>query len=75
MNVPTSAGDIGVLANHVPSIQQLRPGIVEVIEESGTSNKFFVTGGFATVNPGSTIDINAVEAYPLEDISADVSCD
>jgi F-type H+-transporting ATPase subunit delta len=34
-------GDMGVLANHVPSIEQLKPGLVEVIEESGGSKQFF----------------------------------
>lgn len=32
---------MGVLANHVPSIEQLKPGLVEVMEESGASQKFF----------------------------------
>ena len=32
---------MGVLANHVPSIEQLKPGLVEVLEESGASKKFF----------------------------------
>lgn len=32
---------MGVLANHVPSIEQLKPGLVEVIEESGGSKQFF----------------------------------
>ena len=32
---------MGVLANHVPSIEQLRPGIVEVIEESGGNKQYF----------------------------------
>lgn len=32
---------MGVLANHVPSIEQLRPGLVEVIEESGNTKRFF----------------------------------
>ncbi len=33
---------MGVLANHVPSIEQLKAGVVEIIEESG-SKKFFRT--------------------------------
>ena len=33
---------MGVLANHVPSIEQLKAGVVEVIEESG-SKRFFRT--------------------------------
>jgi F-type H+-transporting ATPase subunit delta len=32
---------MGVLANHVPSIEQLRPGLVEIIEESGGTKQFF----------------------------------
>ena len=34
---------MGVLANHVPSIEQLKPGLVEIIEESGGSKQFFRT--------------------------------
>ena len=30
-----------------------------------------MSGGFATVQPGSQLSINAVEGYPLEDFSAD----
>jgi len=30
-----------------------------------------VSGGFATVQPGSQLSINAVEGYALEDFSAD----
>ena len=33
---------MGVLANHVPSIEQLKPGLVEVVEEGG-SKQFFRT--------------------------------
>ena len=32
-----------------------------------------VSGGFAIVQPGSQLSINAVEAFPLEDFSSDVS--
>jgi len=31
-----------------------------------------VSGGFAIVQPGSKLSINAVEGYPLEDFSAEV---
>lgn len=30
-----------------------------------------MSGGYATVQPNSALSINAVEAYPLEDFSAD----
>lgn len=32
-----------------------------------------VSGGFAIVQPGSKLSINAVEGFPLEDFSAEVS--
>ena len=41
VNIPADSGEMGVLANHVPSIEQLKPGLVEVIEESGGSKQFF----------------------------------
>ena len=32
-----------------------------------------VSGGFAVVQPGSQLSINAVEGFPLSDFSAEVS--
>ncbi|EED17128.1 ATP synthase delta chain, mitochondrial precursor, putative [Talaromyces stipitatus ATCC 10500] len=71
VNIPAESGEMGILANHVPSIEQLKPGLVEVIEESGGTKQFFLSGGFAVVQPDSRLSINAVEGYPLEDFSAD----
>jgi len=71
VNIAAESGEMGVLANHVPSIEQLKPGLVEVIEESGGSKQFFLSGGFAIVQPGSVLSINAVEGYPIEDFSAE----
>ena len=41
VNLPAATGDMGILANHVPSIEAVRPGVVEVIESGNTSKKFF----------------------------------
>ena len=41
VNIPAESGEMGILANHVPSIEQLKPGLIEVIEESGGSKQFF----------------------------------
>jgi F0F1-type ATP synthase epsilon subunit len=40
---------MGVLANHVPSIEQLKAGLVEVIEEQGASKSFFCTYIIVTI--------------------------
>ncbi|KAJ4333807.1 delta subunit of the central stalk of mitochondrial F1F0 ATP synthase, atp16 [Ascochyta clinopodiicola] len=71
VNLAAETGDMGVLANHVASIEQLKPGLVEIIEENGGNKQFFLSGGFAVVQPNSNLSINAVEGYPLEDFSAD----
>ncbi|KAI0048168.1 epsilon subunit of F1F0-ATP synthase N-terminal domain-containing protein [Auriscalpium vulgare] len=71
VNVSAATGDMGILANHVPSIEALRPGIVEVIESAGSSKKWFVSGGFATVHPNNKLTINAVEAAELEAFSTE----
>jgi len=42
VNVPSTAGDMGILADHVPIIAQLRPGVVEVVQDS-KSKKIFGT--------------------------------
>ncbi|CAG8744747.1 20064_t:CDS:10, partial [Cetraspora pellucida] len=69
VNIAATSGDMGILASHVPSIEQLKPGVIEVIENANTTKKFFVSGGFAIINPNSSLDINAVEAFPLEEFS------
>ncbi|KAG5440535.1 hypothetical protein PCK2_000360 [Pneumocystis canis] len=54
VDIPATSGNMGILAQHVPTVEQLQPGIVDVIEENGISKKFFVAGGFATVQSGSS---------------------
>jgi F-type H+-transporting ATPase subunit delta len=39
VNLPAATGEMGILANHVPTVEALRPGIVEVIEEAGGQGK------------------------------------
>jgi F-type H+-transporting ATPase subunit delta len=70
VNLSTTAGDVGILANHVPTVLQLKPGFCTLIADQ--TQKYFVSGGFAVVNPDSTLNINAVEAYTLDDIDLQV---
>lgn len=64
VNLPSTAGRIGVLANHVPTVEELTPGVIDVINNADTQS-FFVAGGFATVSEGSELKVSAVDAYPL----------
>ncbi|WFD18595.1 delta subunit of the central stalk of mitochondrial F1F0 ATP synthase, atp16 [Malassezia caprae] len=69
VNVPAVSGDLGILSAHVPTVEQIRPGLLEVIESSGTSKKFFVSSGFATIHPNNRLTINAIEAYTVDKFS------
>lgn len=40
VNLSASTGDMGILASHVPSVEELKPGLFEVVEQSG-SKKWF----------------------------------
>ena len=50
MNISGEAGDMGILANHVPSIEALRPGVVEVIEAAGSKKWFGEPNTVASVS-------------------------
>lgn len=69
VNIPAVSGAAGILANHVPTIEELGSGVVDVIESSGTKKSYFILGGIATVQPGSKLLITAVEAFPVEAFS------
>ena len=69
VNLSAEDGDMGVLAGHVPTLIQLRPGVLSVIPGSKDSRRdFFVAGGFATINPDSELHIAAMEAVPLDQL-------
>src|SRR5688572_23340735 len=67
--VPGSEGFFTVLARHAPFMSTLKPGLVEVKDLSGATQKIFVRGGFADVTPKG-LTILADQATPLEDFDA-----
>lgn len=48
----------------------MRPGVVTVYENDGTSKKVFVSSGTITVNVDSSVQVLAEEAHSLEDLDA-----
>lgn len=63
--VPATTGQMGILPGHVPTIAELKPGILSVHE--GTEVKqYFVSGGFAFVHANSVADVVTVDASPLD---------
>lgn len=67
--MPAVTGDFGVMPGHVPTVAQLRPGVVTVHKELDKQvEKFFVSSGFAFVHDDSSADVCAVEAVKLDDL-------
>ena len=46
----TVDGDIGILANHIPLLGVLVPGIVSIKSGDGSTVEFNMAGGFLSVN-------------------------
>jgi F-type H+-transporting ATPase subunit epsilon len=68
--VPGVEGDFGVLAEHAPVLSLLRPGVIEVYDGNTVSERIFVEGGFAEVNPHGLI-VLAEAATPLAEVPLD----
>ena len=72
--VPGKDGDFGVLPGHSKVMSSLRPGRVMVYgEDKNLLKSFFVSGGFAEVNPEKCIvlaesvdEINSIEKASIE---------
>jgi len=72
--VPGKDGDFGVLPGHSKVMSSLRPGRVMVYgEDKNLLKAFFVSGGFAEVNPEKCIvlaesvdEINSIENSSIE---------
>ncbi|CAH8638998.1 unnamed protein product [Schistosoma margrebowiei] len=71
VDVPTLNGRFGVLAEHVPTVGCLKPGIVAVTENDGSVKKYFVSSGIVTVNSDSSIQVLAEEAASLDQLDPD----
>ncbi|CAM6099430.1 unnamed protein product [Calypogeia fissa] len=65
--VPASTGQLGVLPGHVPTIAELKPGILS-IHEGDNVQKYFVSSGFAFAHPNSVLDIVVVEGVSLDQV-------
>uniref|UniRef100_A0A8D2Q4G8 ATP synthase F(1) complex subunit delta, mitochondrial n=1 Tax=Varanus komodoensis TaxID=61221 RepID=A0A8D2Q4G8_VARKO len=72
VDVPTLSGSFGILASHVPTLQVLKPGVVTVFAEDGSSTKYFVSSGSVTVNADSSVQLLAEEVALLDQLDATV---
>jgi F-type H+-transporting ATPase subunit epsilon len=68
--VPGAEGDMTVLAHHAPVLTTLRPGLLDIGFPGGKSQRFFIRGGFAEVNPAG-LTVLAETAIDLDELKAE----
>ena len=71
VRLPGTDGDLTAMPGHAPVIVTLRPGMVTVVDESGTEAEFAVTGGFAEIN-GESVSLLAERGHPRDEMTQDV---
>ncbi len=67
VQIPGAEGDMVAMADHMPLITTLRPGVLKVTGPDG-DEEFIVSGGFAEINAAS-ISVLAERAVPREDMT------
>ena len=71
VTLPGTEGEMGIYPGHSPVLTTLRPGIVTVTRDGGASERIFVKGGMAEVNPQG-LTLLAEVAIPVAEVTADV---
>lgn len=51
--IPGAEGEYGVTVDHVPTVSQLKPGVLQILHDDGETEKYFCSGGFALTHPNS----------------------
>jgi F-type H+-transporting ATPase subunit epsilon len=69
VQIPGTEGEMTILPLHAPVLSTLKPGVVVVTKDGGSTEKIFVRGGFAEVN-ASGLTVLAETAIPLADLDA-----
>lgn len=68
--MPGTEGQFGVLADHIPLVSTLEPGVIDVYQDGKVDHRIFVAGGFVEVD-GERCVVLAEDAAPLEKLNAD----
>uniref|UniRef100_A0A0N5CBZ6 F-ATPase delta subunit n=1 Tax=Strongyloides papillosus TaxID=174720 RepID=A0A0N5CBZ6_STREA len=68
VDVPTLAGNVGILATHVPTLGVLKPGVVKVTDNDGNVTQLFVSSGTLSMNIDGTCQVLGEYIVPVSDI-------
>ncbi|MFM8747895.1 MAG: F0F1 ATP synthase subunit epsilon [Aestuariivirga sp.] len=69
VTVPGTEGEMGIYPGHSPVLSTLRPGIVTVYRDGGSTDRIFVKGGMVEVNPQG-LTLLAEVAIPVAELDA-----
>ena len=69
VTIPGTEGEMGIYPGHAPVLATLKPGVVTVYKDDGATDRIFVKGGMAEVNPKG-LTLLAEVAIPVAEINA-----
>ena len=69
VTIPGIEGEMGIYPGHAPVLATLKPGVVTVYKDDGATDRIFVKGGMAEVNP-SGLTLLAEVAIPVSELNA-----
>ncbi len=69
VTIPGTEGEMGIFPGHAPILSTLKPGVVTVYRDGGSSDRIFVKGGMVEVNPKG-LTLLAEVAIPMAELNA-----
>jgi len=67
VRIPGAEGELTAMPGHAPLITSLRPGVMSILADSGTTD-YAVTGGFAEIT-ATGVSVLAELAHPTKDVT------
>ena len=69
VTLPGTEGEMGIYPGHAPVLSTLKPGVVTVYRDGGSTDRIFVKGGMVEVNPQG-LTLLAEVAIPMAELDA-----
>jgi len=67
VTIPGTEGEMGIFPGHAPILSTLKPGVVTVYKDGGSTERIFVRGGMVEVNPAG-LTLLAETAIPMAEL-------
>lgn len=65
--IPGADGEYGITVDHVPTVSQLKAGVLQIMHSEGEAEKYFVAGGFALTHENS-VTVRCELVYLIDSI-------